>query len=254
MKTTERFSLKADDYERYRPHYPLSIIQYLKDKINLNSDWVIADIGSGTGISTKLFIENNNTVYAIEPNEAMRQKAEQLFEGNHKFISINATAESTSLKNNSIDMIIAGQAFHWFDRDKTKKEFERIAKRNAWLMLFWNVRDMNEGFAADYEMLLLAYGKDYKEVKRSNVMKKEIMDDFFHPCNYETVEFENNQLMDYQLVEGRLLSASYIPSKQEANYNLMLEDLRSLFNKHANNGKLLLKNTTQIYLGKINCS
>ncbi len=253
MQPTERFSSKADDYERYRPHYPSSIIQYLKNTTGFNSEWIVADIGSGTGISTKLFIENNNTVYAVEPNEAMRKKAEQSFSGNNKFIRVNATAENTLLKNDSIDLIVAGQAFHWFYREKTKKEFARIAKQNAWLMLFWNVRDMSEGFAAEYERLLLTYGKDYKDVKRSNVIKKEIMDDFFHPCNYEVAEFENNQLMSYELVEGRLLSASYIPSKEDANYNSMLADLRSLFNKYANDNNLLLKNRTQVYLGKINC-
>src|ERR1700684_3939260 len=102
MQSTERFSSKADNYERYRPHYPPSIIQFLQDKIGLNSNWIVADIGSGTGISTKLFIENNNTVYAVEPNEAMRKKAEQSFSGNQKFISVDATAENTSLEDNSI--------------------------------------------------------------------------------------------------------------------------------------------------------
>src|SRR5882757_3599142 len=102
MKNTERFSKRVENYVRYRPHYPFEIIPFLKQRIKLDSDWIIADIGSGTGISSEPFIQNGNLVYAVEPNLEMRKAAEIFYKGNEKFISVSAPAENTSLPDRSI--------------------------------------------------------------------------------------------------------------------------------------------------------
>src|SRR5689334_2737571 len=124
--STKRFSNRVEQYVKYRPSYPKEIIPFLEKNAGLNSSFVIADIGSGTGISTKLFLDNGNKVFAIEPNNEMRKKGEELLRDHSSFISINGTAEQTTLADGSIDMIVAGQAFHWFDAGKTKSEFRRI--------------------------------------------------------------------------------------------------------------------------------
>jgi ubiquinone/menaquinone biosynthesis C-methylase UbiE len=126
--STKRFSNRVENYVKYRPHYPQEIINFLSEEIGLNSEKTIADIGSGTGISAELFLENGNKVYGIEPNKEMREAAEIYLEKYKYFISVNGTAEDTLLENDSMDIVLAGQAFHWFDVEKAKKEFKRILK------------------------------------------------------------------------------------------------------------------------------
>jgi ubiquinone/menaquinone biosynthesis C-methylase UbiE len=128
--STTRFSNRVEQYVKYRPGYPKEIIAFLHQQVELDDSKIIADIGSGTGISAQLFLENGNVVYAVEPNDAMRTKAEELFYTYTSFISTAATAEATTLPDSGIDLIVAGQAFHWFDAMKAKLEFSRIAKPN----------------------------------------------------------------------------------------------------------------------------
>src|SRR5689334_12851092 len=138
--STTRFSNRVDQYVKYRPSYPKEIIPFLEKNVGLKSSFVIADIGSGTGISSKLFLGNGNKVFAVEPNNDMRKKAEELLQRCDLFISINGTAEETTLADASVDMIVAGQAFHWFDAAKTKIEFRRISKPHTHCILIWNER------------------------------------------------------------------------------------------------------------------
>src|SRR2546422_11068618 len=111
---TQRFSNRVKDYVLYRPGYPIELIDFLAKNCGLTSASIIADIGSGTGKSSELFLKNGNKVFAVEPNKGMRLAAEKLLGDYDNFISINGTAENTVLDASSIDMIVAGQAFHWF--------------------------------------------------------------------------------------------------------------------------------------------
>src|SRR5579863_1256797 len=113
--STTRFSDRVEDYVKYRPHYPKKILSYLQDRYAFGPGWVVADIGSGTGISTELFLRFGNNVFAVEPNLEMRSKAEELLAAHPGFRSVEGTAEATGLPGSSIDLIVAGQAFHWFD-------------------------------------------------------------------------------------------------------------------------------------------
>ncbi|MBA7619377.1 putative methyltransferase [subsurface metagenome] len=111
----KRFSSRVENYIKYRPSYPLEIIDFLIEKKTLPEDTVIADIGSGTGILTKVFLDNGNQVYGVEPNKDMREAAEKFLQGYTNFSSLEGSAETTGLEENCIDLIIAGQSFHWFD-------------------------------------------------------------------------------------------------------------------------------------------
>ena len=131
----ERFSNRVDAYIAARPRYPQGIIAHLKHEIGFEPNWTIADVGSGTGISTQLFLENGNTVYAIEPNTPMRQAAEKSLASFAEFHSVNASAEATTLPDDSIDLVVAAQAFHWFDIDKSKVEFKRFLRPTRFALL-----------------------------------------------------------------------------------------------------------------------
>ena len=162
--TVERFSNRVENYVKYRPGYPPEMLDFFRDELNLQKSSVIADIGSGTGISARLFLENGNKVFGVEPNEPMREAAEEFLQDFPNFESINGTAENTTLADKSVDFITAAQAFHWFDKVKVPLEFRRILRDNGHIVLIWNKRaiDSND-FLRDYENFLLEFGTDYEQ-------------------------------------------------------------------------------------------
>ncbi|MEO6691441.1 MAG: class I SAM-dependent methyltransferase [Saprospiraceae bacterium] len=252
MKSTERFSDRVENYIKYRPGYPPQILQYLKEEINLTPNNIIADIGSGTGISTEVFLKNGNKVYAVEPNKEMREAAERLLKDYTEFISINGTAEETNLKQNSIDIITVGQAFHWFNVNKCKSEFNRILYDNGFVILMWNIRTMNmTGIADDYEKLLLKFGTDYENVKNTNNVTNDILKNFY-TNGYKVKEFDNFQTFDFEGLKGRLLSSSYVPNENDSVTKEMLSELGNIFNKHKSNGVIKFEYKASVYFGKLN--
>src|SRR5690606_35644369 len=138
--STERFSSRVEAYIRSRPGYPAAVCEVLGREIGFTAGWVVADIGSGTGLSTRLFLENGNDIFAVEPKAAMRQAAEAMLAKNAGFRSVEGTAEQTSLASGSTDLVVAGQAFHWFDERQSLREFARILKPGGFVVLMWNAR------------------------------------------------------------------------------------------------------------------
>src|ERR1044072_644975 len=200
-KTVQRFSNRVENYVKYRPGYPKEILEVFRDEMGLTQDSSVADIGSGTGISAQIFLENGNTVLGVEPNEAMRAAAEQLLRDFPKFQSIDGTAENTNLPDSSVDFVIAAQAFHWFDQRKTRAEFKRILRENGFAALIWNERqlDTNE-FLRDYEELLKKYGTDYEKVRHHNIELKSLQD--FFQKEFSSKTFLNIQTLDFKGLKG----------------------------------------------------
>lgn len=247
--STTRFTDRVENYIKYRPSYPAEVIEYLKSEGILRSDSVIADIGSGTGISAELFLKNGNTVFGVEPNDAMREAAEKLLFQYSNFRSINASAEDTMLPDNSIDLIICAQAFHWFDIPKVKIEFKRILKPNGRINLMWNERILDGNpFLIAYEKLLLKYGTDYKNVRHENIDDNKLIE--FFEGGYTKKTFPNKQVFDLAGVTGRLLSSSYTPQYDCTLYEPMLAELNEIFEKYQVDGKIEFLYDTNVYLSK----
>jgi ubiquinone/menaquinone biosynthesis C-methylase UbiE len=241
----KRFSSRVENYIKFRPSYPSEIVNFLKKKNILRDDSVIADIGSGTGILSELFLKNGNTVYGIEPNADMRSAAENLLENYSNFITTDGSAENTKLKGKSINIITVGQAFHWFDIKKTQKEFKRILKEEGHVVLIWNNRKKSgNGFSTEYEKFILKYGKDYKFTRKD---EKDI-NNFF---KYEKKMFFNYQDFDFEGLKGRLLSTSYIPLEDNLEYEDMIKDLEKIFDKYQHDGIIRLEYNTEIYYGNL---
>ncbi len=250
FNSTTRFSNRVNNYIKYRPHYPARIIDYLKKQNVLKDNAMIADIGSGTGILTELFLKSGNIVYGVEPNKEMREAGEKYLSGFKNFISVEGTAEITTLKESSIDVITAGQAFHWFDMVEAKKEFKRILKTNGYVVLIWNLRRADEtALSIDYDELLNEFGTDYKEVGHRNISRKNY-DEFFNG-KFTSTNFNNRQLLDYDGFKGRLLSSSYAPDEKHPNYIPMLDKLKKIFDSNQKDGKVEIKYISEIYWGKI---
>ncbi|HEY0427740.1 MAG TPA: class I SAM-dependent methyltransferase [Pyrinomonadaceae bacterium] len=251
MKSTvERFSNRVENYVKYRPNYPREVLRLFETEMKLEKSSKLADIGSGTGISAKLFLENGNAVFGVEPNARMREAAEMFLKDFPNFKSVDATAENTSLPANSVDFVIAAQAFHWFDAERTRAEFKRILKKNGYVALIWNERqlDTNE-FLRDYEQFLIRFGTDYEKVRHENIGEK-ILADFFQ-TEFCTKTFQNVQTLDFSGLKGRALSSSYMPAETDLRFEPMVIDLKRLFDKYAENGKIQILYDTNVHYSQI---
>jgi SAM-dependent methyltransferase len=247
---TQRFSNRVDDYVRYRPHYPPAIIPYLQDTYRLTTGKHIADIGAGTGISSQLFLEAGYMVTAVEPNKEMRDKCIELLGVYNNFKAIDGTAEQTNLPDASVEAIVCGQAFHWFDRERCKPEFQRILRGDSLVILMWNERSTLTQFEREYEALIQKHGNNYKEVNHRNVDPHSIAD-FFSPAPMQWRAFPNYQVFDFEGLLGRLLSSSYMPAKGAAGYDAMYDDLLRLFDKHQQNGTITIHYETRVYAARM---
>jgi ubiquinone/menaquinone biosynthesis C-methylase UbiE len=222
----------------------------LRRKAGLGPASVIADIGSGTGISAELFLREGCTVFGVEPNKEMREAAERLLAGFENFRSVDGTSEATTLGDRCVDMVVAAQAFHWFKLLPTRAEFTRILKPGGRVVLMWNKRKLDATpFLCAYEALLQKHGTDYAKVRHENVDAK-ARTAFFSSGAYVTHEFPNEQRFDYEGLAGRLLSSSYAPAEGQPGHEAMMHDLRDIFDRHHNNGTVSFQYDTQVYLGR----
>lgn len=252
MKTTERFSNRVTNYVKYRPHYPQEVITLLRQRDVLHNGDTIADTGSGTGFSSELFLREGFEVFGIEPNKAMREAGEHYLAGEKNFHSIDATAENTTLAGHSINIILAGQAFHWFDVEKAKNEFLRILKPGGNVVLIWNDRRTDSTpFLRAYEQFLRDYSTDYKEVDHKNT-DENVFDTFWGKNNWQFFSVENVQDFSFDGLKGRVLSSSYIPDETHPLHGEMLQALEKLFYDYSENGKVRMEYDTKVYYGKLN--
>ena len=249
MDNTQRFSNRVEDYVKYRPHYPEAVISWMRDNYYFDAQWEVADVGSGTGISTELFLRNGNRVYGVEPNAAMREKAEELLAGYAGFVSMNGTAEKTGLPDGAVNLVVAGQAFHWFEPDRARAEFVRILRPGGCVALIWNERKEASSFEKEYAELILQYAGEYKTVNHKNTGTPE-MEHFFSPQPYRLQQFDNEQLFDAEGLRGRLLSSSYVP-KEGPVHEAMLKALADLFARHQSGGQVRVGYDTKLYMGVI---
>ncbi len=248
--TVERFSDRVENYVKYRPGYPPEVLQLFRDEMNLRSDSVVADIGAGTGISARIFLENGNQVFAVEPNESMREAAKKFLRDFPNFKTIDGTAENTTLADDSIDFVVAAQAFHWFDETNTRTEFKRILKDGGFVVLIWNERQLDStAFLHGYENLLIRFGTDYEAVRHDNITKENLRN--FFQTDFHQAIFRNAQTVDFDGLRGRMLSSSYIPAADNPRYAEMIKNLESLFATHAETGKIDIIYDTKVFYGRI---
>jgi SAM-dependent methyltransferase len=247
---TARFSDRVENYVRYRPGYPPEVIELIRTECGLQPSHFVADIASGTGLFTRLLLENGNSVFAVEPNLEMREMGMLELEPYDRLVSIAGTAEETTLRSSSVDFVTAAQAAHWFDLPRARAEFARILRPGGGCVLIWNERRTDTTpFLRDYEELLLAFGTDYKEVRHERTTA--VIHEFFAPAHHQERVFELNQAFDYEGAAGRLLSSSYAPLEGHPNYEPMMQELRRIFRVHAVAGKIIFEYSTRVFYGNL---
>ena len=251
LNPTGRFSNRVETYVKFRPGYPHGVVETLVSECGLTRDSVVADIGSGTGILTALLLESGCRVCAVEPNEAMRTAAESALGGCDRFTSVDGTAEATTLPDDSIDIVTAGQAFHWFDRHKARDEFQRILKPSGWVALIWNVRCTEATpFMTDYETALRSYGTDYAQVVHGSLSDGELGDVFGGDGRFSVAAFPNSQVLDRDGFLGRALSASYAPAAGHPDHERLVSDMHRIFDRHQHDGTVRFEYETRMFYGR----
>jgi len=238
------------NYVRYRPAYPSAVLDLLTSDCGLTAASVIADIASGTGIFTRMLLENGNRVFGVEPNAEMRNAGEEFLRAYPHFTSVAGTAEATTLADHSVDFVTAAQAAHWFDPEKARRESIRICRRGGWTVLLWNERRTGSTpFLRAYEQMLVEYGTDYQDVRSERTTEQ--IETFFAPSRYKVRTFDYRQDFDYPALEGRLLSSSYTPQAGDAQYAPMLRELRRLFDAYQINDRVTFAYDTRVYYGQL---
>jgi SAM-dependent methyltransferase len=247
-----KFNGMGKIYNQFRSSYPKELLDYLYSDLHFNECSVIVDVGSGTGKMAQLLLEKGSKVYAVEPNGDMRTIAEQNLKSFDGFVSVNGSAENTGLKEDSVDFIMAAQAFHWFDRQRFREECRRILKPGGMVVLVYNSRDEDSEQVRENFQINKKYCPDFKGFS-GGMDKGKIKNEFgaFFCGEIEKREFINDLLLDEQGFIGRNLSASYAPKESDRNFLPYIGELKELFHKYSKDKILILPNFTQSYAGKI---
>jgi len=250
MNPTLRFSTRVANYIKYRPSYPHAVIELLGRECGAKPGSTVADLGSGTGILSQLLLEEGLHVYGVEPNREMREAGERLLGPYAAFTSVDGTAEATTLAGASVDLVTAGQAFHWFDVTKTRAECLRILRAGGLAALVWNTRKLGGvPFAHAYDQLLREFSDDYARVNHQDTVSDAAIDAFFGAGRWHTATFDHAQYFDFEGLRGRLLSSSYAPEAGQPKHEPMMRRLREVFDTYAQGGRVTFAYDTEVFYG-----
>jgi SAM-dependent methyltransferase len=247
---TGRFTERVADYVRSRPSYPPEALDFLLHTAAVPAGSLIADVGSGTGIFSGLLLDRGYNVWAVEPNAAMRQHAEVAYSGfGDRFRSLDGTAEHTGLPRESAAIVVAAQAFHWFQPQRARAEFVRITVPPHKVGLLWNARRKHGSpFLCGYEELLVKYGVDYLEVDHTGPAAQERLASFCAGARTVRAEFPLEQRFDLAGALGRLRSSSYVPKAGHPNHLPLERAFVELFAQCAEDGVATVVYDTLVFV------
>jgi SAM-dependent methyltransferase len=255
LAATERFSNRADAYVRGRPSYPQQLVDHLQQVGALKPQHLIVDLGVGTGLSAEPFLRSGYSVIGVEPNEAMRLAGDQQLASyvanGGTYRSVAGTAEATTLPDNAADLVIAGQAFHWFRVEDAAREARRILRPNGWAALIWNDRQSTgSAFLAGYEEMLRTHGIDYANTVHRHIDEKGIAQ-FFAPAQPSVATFDNPRELEREDLLALARSASYLPPPGDPRHAAMLSALNTLFDAHQQNGSVQMMYRTRMHYARL---
>ena len=237
MANEHKFSGKAQFYNS-RPTYPQECIDYLVNKFGLSSNNVIADVGAGTGILTKPFLNMGCSAYAVEPNDDMFTELSKNLSQYSNVILLKTSAEKTEIPENSCDAVVVGTAFHWFDKDKFHSECERILKNKKYIAIL----RISNNTEAD---------KRIEEIKHYSEQDLSDAKEFFGKGFIEYVSFEYTLTFDEERYINNLLSSATAPLPNDANFDEYVNKCKSVFHKHFSTGAAELPFIVNCYIGRL---
>lgn len=245
MTAVNPFARRASYYARYRPTYPTAVIDKLREMGALTEASIVADIGAGTGISTELFLKHGYQVWAVEPCREMRLEAEAQLSSYAGYKSREGTAERLPLADSSIDLVISGQAFHWFQPRPTRQEFVRVLRPPGFVALFWN-RYLKTATPAMH-----AYSKLVSKYFGPPRLETQVNLEAFYQRTFYSFEFVNDRQEDFETVHGGLLSHSRAPLPGDPAYASMRLDLQRWFQRYADSGQVCFPCRTELHIGSL---
>ncbi len=246
MDNTQKFSGKADVYQKARPSYAQAMLEFIAQKWQIGEGSLVADIGSGTGILTRQLLGLGAKVFAVEPNADMRAKAEELLGGDPNFVSVIGTAEQTSLPDHSFHLVTAASAFHWFDPERFRQECDRILLIGAPVVLLWNEARISEEINLGRERIYKNYCPNFKGFSGGREGRNHARRAFFGE-EIQEQRFPNPLSYDRQTFVNRALSSSYSLIETDPEFEAYLTELGELFDQYAVDGKIVLPQDSVAY-------
>ncbi len=187
----------------------------------------------------------------MEPNLEMRVAGEAILKDQRAFTSLDGKAENIPLGNEFADLLVAGQAFHWFDPLLARKEALRVLKSSGFAALIWN--DWNPDLSPllyEYDALLNKFGSDYASVSRKHAKVSKNIEIFYGSSGFQIEEYPHNQIFNFEAFKGRLLSSSYVPLENSDHFKEMIARLEKIFTKYEVKGKIVFDYRSRVYLGQ----
>ena len=246
MNYKNRFDGKGNIYAKARPKYAAGLFDYLKTTLNLQPGSVAADIGSGTGIFSEQLLSLGCKVFAVEPNESMRVKAEEKLSSNPDFKSVNGSDADFNLPDRSVDFITTAQAFHWFDAEKFKGECRRTLKPGGRVVIVYNSRVESADCTKALAKLREKYNPEFHGF--SNGMSDERCRAFFNG-SCDIFRADNTQIYDRQGYIDRVLSSSYSLKETDEKFADYIKDINAIFDEFGKDGHIAVPTDTVAYIG-----
>ena len=250
MDNTNLYTTRGASYESARPGYPEELIDYLYRNLHFSEAGTIADIGSGTGKFSELLLKRGSRVYCVEPNDEMRQIAERKLQRYPNFISKNGTASHTGIEE-TVDVITAAQAFHWFDRAPFRDECRRILRPNGTVCLIWNLRVPDSEITKECKEVFHRYCPRFVDF---NIGMKEdapeIYEFFGGKCEKAAFDYPTLYNNETQFIE-RYLSSSSSLREGEDGYEECIRSVRSIFHRFSKDGMVIVPNRSICYSGSL---
>jgi SAM-dependent methyltransferase len=219
VERAQSFALVAEEYERGRPGYPAAAVRWLLGGRPL----VVADLGAGTGKLSAAVVGEGHRVVAVEPLAEMRAVLEERVPQ----ADVRAgTAEHTGLSDDSVDAVVAGAAFHWFDRSWAFPEIARILRAPGALGLLGNGFDSSQAWIGELRQILGG-----SRLGRAGHWpgKEELLEQF---AAVDEREFPHEESVDRERLFDLALSRSSVamltPDEREA----ILSRISSLWQQH----------------------
>lgn len=240
-----------ENYLKYHPGYPKKLLNYLYEDIGFSRESVIADICSGTGVLTRLLLEQGSRVVYVESDDQMREIAERLFSDEfQRFVSIKGTAENTTLFNDAVNFIVCTRSLRQFCRDKYRQEFYRIMKPSGTIIFLYNRLNQEDDFIKECRRLTKTY-QTYHETPYYRELSEDEIVDFFESAPYNHISFSHRQSLDYDGARDRFLPEINFLEQWNNGYKEMFEEFNDIFNRYSQNKKIFINYTTEVYTGAL---
>lgn len=252
QNTVERFDGRAADYDLYRERYDANeILPPLRDWCGLIPEWLIADVGAGTGMLSDVFLANGNRVIAIEPNAEMRGACAQLHADEPRLDIRDGTAEATLLPDASVDLVCSGRALHWFNLEAAMREFGRVVRPGGWIVSVAAGRtefgrEENEAFVCVLERFS---GSAKKRLEAYSAYTR--MKNFFGGSDFHHYERGGELRMDWQHLRGMAMSLSHSPRMDDPRFPGFEHALKEFFDRYEKNGVVTWETRCWLNAGRV---